>query len=60
MQMVMNSADRRAKIVDPHPVTPVNERQAAKRRWLQDALEDDGVYESLMSVRALRKAEING
>jgi hypothetical protein len=57
--MVTNSADKRAKMVDPPPVTPVNQKQAAERHRLQDALEDDEVYESLMSVRAPRKREIN-
>jgi hypothetical protein len=47
-KMIKNSADRPANAVDP--ATPENKQQATERRRLQDALEDDEVYEALKSL----------
>lgn len=54
-----NSARKQANGVDSHPVTPENQKQAAerRRRWFEDALEDDEVYEALALLRAQKKAE---
>jgi hypothetical protein len=57
--MSKNSADRQANAVDPHPVTPESEKQTAKRRRLQNALEDDDVYEALMSLHAQNETKSN-
>jgi hypothetical protein len=35
-----------------HPVSPENEEQAAERRRLKDALEDDEVYAALAALHA--------
>ena len=48
--MTKNSADRLANAVDPRPATPESKQQATERRRLQDALEDDEVYEALKSL----------
>jgi len=56
-KMVKGSADRQPNAI---PVSPEKEKQAAERRWLEDALEDDEVYEALVSLRAERQAKNNG
>lgn len=50
--MTKNSAERQPHVIELHPVTPENERQAAERRRFEVALEDDEVYEALMSLHA--------
>jgi hypothetical protein len=50
--MTKNSAERQPYAIESHPVTPENERQAGERRRFEDALEDDEVYEALMSLHA--------
>ena len=52
--MTKGSVDRQPNAIGSHPVSPENEKQAAERRWLEDALEDDEVYEALASLRAAR------
>ena len=54
-----NSVCKQAKGADPHPVTPKSERQAPerRRRWIENALEDDEVYEALSSRHAQKKAK---
>ena len=49
--MIKNSAEQ-PYAIESHPVTPENERQAAERRRFEVALEDDEVYEALMSLHA--------
>jgi hypothetical protein len=56
MQMTKNSAERQTNAIGAHPVSPENERQTAERRRFEDALEDDEVYEALMSLHAERQA----
>jgi hypothetical protein len=53
--MINNSANR--QVIDPHPITPVNEKQGPERRRLQDALEDDEVYEALTSLHAPKETK---
>ncbi len=50
--MTKNSAARQANGSGAHPVSPENEMRAAERRRFEDALEDDEVYEALMSLHA--------
>ena len=57
--MTKDSADRRAKAIDPQPVTPEAKKQAAERRR-QDALEDDEVYEALRSLHAQTETKGSG
>ncbi len=54
-----NSARKQAKGAESHPVTPKNERQAPerRRRWIENALEDDEVYEALSLRHAQEKAK---
>jgi hypothetical protein len=52
--MTKGLVDRQSNANGSHPVSPENENQAAERRWLEDALEDDEVYEALASLRAAR------
>lgn len=53
-----NSACKQAKGADPHPVTPKNEKQAPeRRRWIENALEDDEVHEALSLRHAQEKAK---
>jgi hypothetical protein len=46
------SKDKQTNEAKPRPLTPKNEKETAERRWIQDALEDDEVNESLASLRA--------
>jgi hypothetical protein len=50
--MTKDSAQSQPNAIGSHPAAPENEKQAADRRWLEDALEDDEVYEALMSLHA--------
>ena len=50
--MVRGSPDRQPNAI---PVSPENEKQAAERRWVEDALEDDEVYEALVSLLAEKR-----
>jgi hypothetical protein len=59
MQMTKGSVDRQPNANGSHPVSPENEKRAAGRRWLEDALEDDEVYEALVSLRAEKQAKNN-
>ncbi len=58
-KMTKNSAARQANGSGAHPVSPENEMRAAERRRFEDALEDDEVYEALMSLHAEREAKEN-
>ena len=44
--------DPEGKQQEVRPATPQDEKQAAERRRLQDAREDDEVREALMSLHA--------
>jgi hypothetical protein len=59
--MTKESADREPNATDSHPVSRENEKQVAERdrRQLEDALEDDEVYEELMSLRVERRTKKN-
>jgi hypothetical protein len=46
---------KRPNTIGSHP--PENEKQAAERRWLKDALEDDEVYEALAALHAETQAK---
>ena len=50
--MTRNAAERQPNAIESHPVSPANEAPANERRRLDDALEDDEVYEALMSLHA--------
>ena len=50
--MTRNAAERQPNAIESHPVSPENERPAAERRRFEAALEDDEVYEALMSLHA--------
>ena len=52
-----NSRDKQANGVRQSDVAPKQEEKPAERRWLQNALEDDEVYECLRLVRAREKAK---
>lgn len=52
-----NSRDKQANAVHQSDVAPKQEEKPAERRWLQNALEDDEVYECLRLVRAREKAK---
>jgi hypothetical protein len=52
--MTKGSVDRQPNAIGSHPISPENENQAAERRWLEEALEDDEVYEAWASLRAAR------
>lgn len=54
--MCSNSPDKQTNAVHQHAVAPKQEEKPAERRWLQNALEDDEVYECLRLVRAREKA----
>jgi hypothetical protein len=56
--MTKGSVDRQPNAIGSHPVSPENEKHAAERRWLEDALEDDEVCEALVS-RAEKQAKNN-
>ena len=53
--MTKDSAKKQPNAIGSHPVLPENEKQEAARRRLEDALEDDEVYEALTSIRAERQ-----
>jgi hypothetical protein len=57
--MTKGSEDRQPNAIGSHLVSPENEKQAAERRRLEDALEDDDVYEALVSLRAEKQAKNN-
>jgi hypothetical protein len=59
IQMTKGSVDSQPNAIGSHPVSPENEKQAAERRWLEDAWEDDEVYEALVSLRAEQQAKNN-
>jgi hypothetical protein len=59
MQMIKNSAERQPNAIGSHPVSSEIERQTAERRRFEDALEDDELYEALMSLHAERQAKKN-
>jgi hypothetical protein len=52
--MTNELAKRQPNAIGSHPVSLENEKQAAERRRIKDALEDDEVYEALASLRAAR------
>lgn len=52
-----NSRDKQTDAVRQSAVAPKQEEKPAERRWLQNALEDDEVYECLRLVRAREKAK---
>lgn len=52
-----NSRDKQANAIRQSDVAPKQEEKPAERRWLQNALEDDEVYECLRLVRAREKAK---
>ncbi len=52
-----NSRDKQTDAVRQSDVAPKQEEKPAERRWLQNALEDDEVYECLRFVRAREKAK---
>jgi isopentenyldiphosphate isomerase len=52
--MTKGSVDRQPNAIGSHPISPENENQAAERRWLEEGLEDDEVYEAMASLRAAR------
>jgi hypothetical protein len=45
--MTKGSVDRQPNAIGSHPISPENKNQAAERRWLEERLEDDEVYEAL-------------
>ena len=55
--MFDDSPGKQATAVRQKELAPKEQEQAAERRWLQDALEDDEVYEALKSLRAREKAK---
>jgi hypothetical protein len=55
--MTKGSVDRQPNAIGSHPVSPENQKQAAERRWLEDALEDDEVYQALVSLHAEQQAK---
>ena len=57
--MTKGSVDRQPNANGSHPVSRENENQAAERRWLEDALEDDEVYEALAALHAETQAKSN-
>ncbi len=57
--MTKDSVDRQPNANGSHPVSPENENQAAERRWLEEGLEDDEVYEALASLRAEKQVKNN-
>ena len=58
-EMCDNSVSKQANGAESHPVTPKNEKQVAerRRRWMEDALEDDEVYEALALLHAQKNAK---
>jgi len=48
---------KRPDAIGSHPVSPKDEKQAAERRWIKDALEDDEVYEALAALHAETQAK---
>lgn len=57
--MTKELAKRQPNAIGSHPVSPENEKQAAERRRLKDALEDDEVYEALAALHAETQAKNN-
>jgi hypothetical protein len=57
--MTKESAKSQPNAIGSHPVSPENEKQAAERRRLEVLLEDDEVYEALMSLHAEMRAKNN-
>ena len=53
--MTKELAKRQPNAIGSHP--PENEKQAAERRRLKDALEDDEVYEALAALHAETQAK---
>jgi len=49
--MFDDRSDSEAEVAGRLAVPRDEEKQIAERRWLQDALEDDEVYESLKALR---------
>jgi hypothetical protein len=58
-KMPDNSVCKQAKGAGSHPVAPKNEKQAPeqRRRWIENALEDDEVHEALSLRHAQKKAK---
>jgi hypothetical protein len=58
-EMPDNSVCKQPKGADAHPGTPKNEKQAPeqRRRWIENALEDDEVYEVLSLRHGKKKAK---
>jgi hypothetical protein len=55
--MFDDRSDSEAKAVGRQAVPRDDEKQAAERRWLQDALEDDEVYEALTALRTKKEKQ---
>ena len=55
--MTKDSAKKQPNAIGSHPVLPENEKQEAARRRLEDALEDDEVYETLTLLREETEAK---
>jgi hypothetical protein len=55
--MAKDSTGKHRNLASSHPATPEDETQAAEQRRLQDASEDDEVYEALKSFRARRTSK---
>ncbi len=55
--MFDNSPDKQANAVHQNEPAPKQQEPSAERRWLQDALEDDEVCETLKELRAREKAK---
>ncbi len=55
--MFDGSSDKQDNAGRKNAVAPKEQELPAERRWLQDALEDDEVYEALKSLRAGEKAK---
>ena len=55
--MTKEVAKRQPDAIGSHPVSPENGKQAAERRRLKDALEDDEVYEALAARHAETQAK---
>lgn len=53
--MTKDSETKPQDLARPHPAASMDEKQAAERRRLEDALEDDEVLETLKSLRAPRE-----
>ena len=55
-KMTKNSARQQTNAVDPQPARPEKEKEVTEQRGLQDAFEDDEVYEALKSLRKRKSA----